>query len=297
MKVHEGHSVKRLTLAFFLNFFFTIVEIIGGILTNSVALISDAIHDLGDALTIGLAVFFEHRANKKPDHEFTYGYRRYSLLGALIAAFGLMIGVVFIIIEAVKRLINPETIHTELMIYFAIAGILINGFAAWQTQKGKTLSEKTVGLHLWEDVIGWGLMLLAAMLMHFTQITALDALLSIGFSLYILVHVFRHLRKVIAVLMEKAPDEPRLADIRESLVEVKGVLDIHHIHYWSLEGDKRLFTAHIVLDPNLDSEETQRIQQELHHRLEQLGIEHATLELEKKDRCLSGNDCRSNENN
>ncbi|MDD3112921.1 MAG: cation diffusion facilitator family transporter [Candidatus Izemoplasmatales bacterium] len=285
------HSANRLTLAFFLNFFFTIIEIVGGILTNSIALISDAIHDLGDAVSIGLAVYFEHKASKKPDHEFTYGYHRYSLLGALIAAFGLVIGVIFIIIEAVKRIMNPEAINAELMIYFAFAGILINGIAAWHTQKGKTLSEKAVGLHLWEDVIGWALLLLASILMHYTDLLLIDAILSIGFSLFILFHVFRHLKKVIDVLMEKAPNEPKIEELRKVLMDTDGVNDIHHLHYWSLEGDKKLFTAHVVLEPNLDSSDTDRIQRKLHDQLHQLGIDHATLEFEKEDECMSKEDC------
>jgi cobalt-zinc-cadmium efflux system protein len=292
--VKKRSSVERLTLAFVLNLIFTVIEFVGGLITNSVALLSDAIHDFGDAFTIGLAVFFERKATRKPDQEFTYGYRRYSLLGALIAAFGLVIGVIFIVIESVKRLINPEAIRVELLIYFAIGGILVNGFAAWQTQKGKSLSEQTVGLHLWEDVIGWALLLVAAILMHFTQVLILDAILSMGFSLYILYHVFRHLKRIIDVFMEKAPTDPSLAKLKSTLKETPGVFDIHHIHYWTLEGERKLFTAHVVTKKNLNQPATDSLQKILHDKLSQLGIYHATLEFESEQLCASSKECIDN---
>ncbi|MBN2504604.1 MAG: cation transporter [Bacilli bacterium] len=280
MHDHHHEHTSKLTLAFVLNLGFTIFEFIGGLITNSIALISDSIHDLGDSLTIGLSIYFERKAKKKPDEKFTYGYRRYSLLGGLITACSLIVGATIIIIESVKRLLDPQLVDTEVLLYFAGVGIIVNGIAAIVASKGKSVNEKVISLHLFEDVIGWFVLLVGAIIMHLTGILVLDAILSILFTLFILWHVYKHLAKIIAVFLERAPEEPSINAVRETLMRTGLVKDIHHMHYWTLEGEKQLFTAHVVISDSLDKAEWVTIQKALHQELVKIGVEHATFEFE-----------------
>ncbi len=277
---HSHGTQSKLTLAFILNFGFTIIEFVGGIITNSIALISDSVHDLGDSLTIGLSIYFERKAKKKPDRIYTYGYRRYSLLGGLITAMSLVAGASVIIIESIKRLITPAVVNTRILLYFAAAGIVVNLLAAFYAKKGKSLNEKVISLHLLEDVVGWFVLVIGALLMYFFEILFLDAILSIGFTIFILVHVYRHLKTIIAVLMERAPEEPPIEIVRKKLMETGLVEDVHHLHYWTLEGDKLLVTCHVVVPDATDKKGLVVIQKQLHLALKEIGIDHATFEFE-----------------
>ena len=285
--MHDHKPKNRLLLTFILNFCFTIFEFIGGLLTNSIALITDSIHDFGDSLTIGLSMFFEKKSKQKPDETYTYGYRRYSLLGGLFAAFSLVVGSTIIIIESVKRLIYPELIDTLMLVYFALAGIIVNSIAAIYASKGKSRNEKIISLHLFEDVLGWAVLLVGAILMYFFNITILDSILSIGFTIYILFHVYKHLKEIVEVMMEKAPTKPTQTAIIKILKADPRVIDVHHLHHWSLEGEIALFTAHIVVVDSITSSELAEVQKHLHESLKTIGIMHATLEVEiGKESCV-----------
>lgn len=273
-------------MAFLLNLFFTVFEFVGGIFTNSIALISDGIHDLGDSLTIGLSLFFERKAKKRPDTAYTYGYRRYSLLGGLIAAVSLIVGSTIIIFEAVKRILAPEAIDTKLLLVFAIIGIVVNTLGALFAAKGHSANEKVISLHLFEDVAGWVVLLVGALIMYFFDITILDGILSILFTLFILYHVFKHLKEIIGVLMERSPEKPTIEKIVSVLKADPLVLDVHHIHHWSLEGETGLLTAHVVLDAAIDQEKLKEAQTKMHARLHEIGIRHATLEFEIGRECI-----------
>lgn len=283
-------SEKRMFISFILNFCFTIIEFIGGILTNSVALISDSIHDLGDSISIGIAILLEKKSKQKPDHVFTYGYRRFSLLGALISSLILVVGSTFIVIEAIDRIMNPEMINSELLIYFAILGVVVNGLAALNISKGKTLNEKAISLHLLEDVIGWFVLLIGAIVMHFTGILILDAILSLGVTIYILYHVFRNLKGIFNIFLEKTPEGFNVLDIKEKLEKIEGVVDIHHIHLWSLEGQTPLITLHALLKEELSQNQISNIQNKILNKLIHFGINHSTIQVEsQKTDCIKEN--------
>lgn len=153
--VHDhADESQRIGLAFILNFGFTIIEFIGGWLTNSTAIMADAVHDLGDTLSIGLAWFLGKLSNKSADSHFTYGYRRLSLLGALINGTVLLLGSLWILYEAIPRLTDPVMPHAQGMFWLAILGVTVNGFAAYKLRRGKTLNERVLNWHLLEDVLG-----------------------------------------------------------------------------------------------------------------------------------------------
>ncbi|MBI9008771.1 MAG: cation transporter [Tenericutes bacterium] len=287
-------SEKRMFISFLLNFFFTIIEFIGGIITNSVALISDSIHDLGDSISIGIAIFLERKSKQRPDKIYTYGYRRFSLLGALISSMILVFGSTFVVIESIQRLMHPESINSELLIYFAIFGVIVNGLAAFNISKGKSLNEKAISLHLLEDVIGWLALLIGAIIMHFTDILAIDALLSLLFTIWILYHVFKNMKNVFKVLLERAPSGFDISAIEKKLSNIKHVLEVHHLHLWSLEGETPLITVHALLENKLSQDTITDVQNKLIKILSDFGIEHSTVQIEFKNTDCINEECLSN---
>jgi cobalt-zinc-cadmium efflux system protein len=185
---HE-HSGTRIRWAFFLNLAFTVIEFIGGWLTNSTAIMADAVHDLGDSLSIGLAWYLDTISKKKADKEFSYGYRRFSLLGAMINGSILIVGSLWVLSVAIPRLFAPEMPEATGMVYLAVLGVVVNGYAAFKLSRGKSLNERVLNWHLLEDVLGWLAVLIVAVVLLFVEWPILDPLLSIGFTLFILYNV------------------------------------------------------------------------------------------------------------
>jgi cobalt-zinc-cadmium efflux system protein len=276
-------SEKRMLISFILNFLFTIFEFFGGIITNSVALISDSVHDLGDSISIGVAIYLEKKSKQKRDFKYTYGYYRFSLLGGLITAIILLVGSTIVVIEAVKRLINPEEINAELMIYFAIVGVIVNGLAALNAKRGESANEKLITLHMLEDVFGWIALLIVAILMSVFDIKILDSLLSIGFTIFIVYHVIRNLKSILEVFLEKAPKGYSINNIKAELLKIDKVRNIHHIHLWTLEGSIPIITLHARVDKLVKINEVITITKKLDEKLKDLGIMHSTIQVEFLD--------------
>lgn len=271
-------SSKNILIAFILNLGFSIFEFIGGSLTNSVAIISDAVHDIGDALSIGISYVLEKISSKKPNDKYTYGYMRYSVLGSLITTIILVVGSIFVIYNAVCRIINPVEINYDGMIIFAIVGTIVNFLAAYFTKDGDSLNQKAVNLHMLEDVLGWIVVLIGAVVMKFTDIKIIDAILSIFVALFILKHALCNLKVVIDLFLEKTPSNINVDEIKTHLLEIKGVKDVHHIHIRSIDGVNNYATMHIVSD-NKNKEIKEKIKEELKEH----GINHVTLEFEEID--------------
>ncbi len=267
---------KNIFIAFILNIGFSIFEFVGGLITNSVAILSDAIHDLGDALSIGLSYFFERKSKRTADKKYTYGYIRYSVLGGVITTTILLVGSVLVIISAVGRLFNPVTINYNGMIIFAVIGVIVNFIAAYVTRKGDSINQKSVNLHMLEDVLGWIIVLIGAIVMKFTDIRILDSLMSIGVALFILINALKNLKKVLDVFLEKTPADVDIDKIKEELVKIKGVDDIHHIHVWSIDGYNNYATMHIVTK----SKDVKNIKKLIREELEKYNIYHVILETE-----------------
>lgn len=277
---------RNIFIAFLLNLFFAIFEFFGGILTGSVAITSDAVHDLGDAASIGASYFLEKKSSQKPDARFTYGYIRYSLVGSLLTTAVLLIGSVAMIINAIHRILNPISINYTSMILISVVGIIINFCASIITHGGASINQKAVNLHMIEDVLGWIVVLAGAIVMKFTDFALLDPILSIVVSLYILSHAVRNLKEILNVFLEKAPDNMDADTIRNLLMRTDNILDIHHIHIWSMDGHISCATMHIVTDaepPLIKS----KIRDHLHH----FGIDHVTIEIESSAECCHEKFC------
>lgn len=275
-------SEKNILIAFILNIGFSIYELLGGFFTNSISIMSDAIHDFGDALSIGISLALEKISKKKPNEKYTYGYVRYSILGALITTIILTIGSIFVIIGGVNRIINPEEINYNGMIIFAVFGVIINLFAAYFTKDGDSINQRAVNLHMLEDVLGWIVVLVGAILMKFTDIRIIDSIMSIGVALFILVNSFKNLKEILDLFLEKTPKNISIEEINHHISEIKGVIDVHHIHIWSIDGNTNYATMHIVTD----SKDLKTLKEQIREEMLEYGVIHSTIELENnEDKC------------
>ena len=267
---------KNILIAFCLNLSFAIFEFFGGLFTNSVAILSDSIHDLGDALSIGISYFLERKSRKKADNKYTYGYVRYSVLGGVITTTILLVGSVLVIISAVKRLFNPVDVNYSGMIIFAIIGVILNFIAAYVTRDGHSINQKSVNLHMLEDVLGWIVVLVGAIIMNFTDIKILDPIMSIGVAIFILVHSLENLKDVVDLFLEKTPKDVNIDELKSHLLKIKDVIDIHHIHVWSIDGFNNYATMHIVTK----SSNISLVKKKIREELKEHNICHAILETE-----------------
>ena len=277
---------KNILIAFLLNLTFSAVEFMGGIITGSVAILSDSVHDLGDALSIGLSFFLEKKSKKEPDEKFTYGYMRYSVLGSVITTVILLFGSLAVIYNAVMRIISPAEINYDGMIVFAVIGAAVNFIAAYFTKEGDSLNQKAVNLHMLEDVLGWVVVLIGAIIMRFTDIGIIDPLMSIGTSLFILINATKNLKEVLDIFLEKTPDGVNLNELKEHLTEIDGVLDVHHIHIRSIDGYNNYITLHVVAKGD-----SHNIKHKIREELSEHGINHATIELESEHEHCHEKEC------
>ncbi len=268
-------TAKTILIAFILNLSFSIFEFIGGMFTGSISIISDSLHDMGDAVAIGISFFLEKKSQKQPDKYHTFGYARYSVLGSVITTLILILGSLIVIYNAVRRILNPVEINYTGMIVFAVIGVCVNSAAAFFTHTDKSLNQKAVSLHMLEDVLGWLAVLVGAIVMKFTDFPLIDPILSICVSVFILIHAVNHLIPALDIFLEKAPADITPDKIRRCISDIDGIIDVHHIHIWCLDEQINIATMHIVTDSD-----SALIKSAVRKALLNLGISHITLELE-----------------
>lgn len=273
-------SSQRIGWAFALNVGFTIIEFIGGLLTNSTAIMADAVHDLGDSLSIGTAWVLSKLSKKQADSSFTYGYKRLSLLGALINGIVLIAGSIWVLTQAVPRLFDPVMPEAEGMLALAILGVTVNGFAAYKLSAGTTLNEKVLNWHLLEDVLGWAAVLIVSIVLMFVEVPILDALLAVGFTLFILFNVVVNTWRVIKLFVQAVPDDGLIEKVREKLLTISLVDTIHHEHAWSLDGESTVYTAHLEVGKPMSSNELVDVKSDISVKLQEFEFSHTTIELE-----------------
>ena len=279
----SSDASKRIGWAFFLNVVFTIIEFIGGWLTNSTAIMADAVHDLGDSLSIGTSWGLNKLSEKDANRTFSYGYKRFSLLGALINGVVLTIGSVWILFEAIPRLSEPEMPQAEGMLLLSIFGIAVNGYAAYKLSEGNSLNERVLNWHLLEDVLGWVAVFIVSIVLMFKPWAILDPILSIGFTLFILFNVIRNLKQTLMLFLQATPDKAQLERIRDDLLSNEHVSDLHHFHIWSLDGERNVMTVHLVLVGDVSTEHIQTLKNDVQGSLKKYNFEHTTVEFEFAD--------------
>jgi cobalt-zinc-cadmium efflux system protein len=287
---HHHHHAKhekstqamgRFSGAFFLNVIFALIELIGGVMTNSMAVLSDAFHDLGDAMAIAVAWYLERKSMRGASDQFSYGYRRLSVASALVTGIILLLGSVFVLVKAVPRLIAPETPHLQGMLGLAVLGLSVNGFAAWRVSKGSSLSERMILWHLLEDVMGWMVILIGAIVMMIYPIPILDPIMAIVVALWVLWNVFGNLKETMRVFLQGVPGDVDLARMEARLKSLEHVDSLHHMHLWTMDGESHILTAHILVKPQTAISDLQSLKAKVKQLLhDEFHIEEATLEIE-----------------
>ncbi|ACF14048.1 cation diffusion facilitator family transporter [Chloroherpeton thalassium ATCC 35110] len=277
---HEHLTGKNLKWAFALNFAFTIIEFVGGLLTNSMAILSDAVHDLGDSLAIGLSLFFERYAQKKSDTRYTYGYKRFALVSALLNSMILLTGSLFVIYETVPRLFSPEKVQAEGMVWLAVFGVLVNGAAVLRLKGGHSANEKVVMLHLLEDVLGWFAVLIGSLVMLFFDVPIIDPMLSIAISLFILWNVFKNLESFVSTFLQGVPESVDLNEVLLKIQSLQDVISVHDLHAWSIDGTENVASVHVVVKSTLSHEEMAMLKLQVREMFKAHGMNHLTVEVE-----------------
>ncbi len=276
----SDQSSQRIGWAFALNVGFTIIEFIGGLLTNSTAIMADAVHDLGDSLSIGSAWVLNRLARKGANPSFTYGYKRLSMLGALINGMVLILGSIWVLLQAIPRIFDPVMPEVEGMLALAVLGVAVNGFAAYKLSAGETLNERVLNWHLLEDVLGWVAVLIVSVVLMFVEVAILDALLAVSFTLYILFNVVSNTAIAVKLFLQAAPESGLIEKVRYELMSLNSVDSIHHEHAWSLDGESTVYTAHLVMGSPLDCAAQVEIKNQISQVLEKFSFAHTTIELE-----------------
>ena len=291
---HHGHhhdhgSAGNLKVAFFLNLAFTFIEIAGGIWTNSIAILSDAVHDLGDSMSLALAWYFQRLSQRGRTPQDTYGYRRYALLGGLITGVVLVIGLCFVLWNSFHRLLAPEPVNAPGMIALAIVGVLFNGAAVLRVKRGSSLTEKVVTWHLIEDMLGWIAVLVGAVVMAVWNLPIIDPLLSIGISIFIIWNVVRNLRQVFDVIIQKVPASFDVELFEREVLRHPKVVSMHDTHSWSVDGEIHVLTTHLVMQTDATRDEMIDAKSHVRRLLDEDTFEHVTVDVELEgEMCVIG---------
>ncbi len=280
-------SERNILIAFLLNISFSVFELGGGLLTNSIAIISDAVHDCGDAISIGLSYLLEKKSKRKPDNTYTFGYQRYSILGAFMTTSILMIGSILVILGAINRLFHLEAIDYNGMILFAVLGVIINFVATIFTRDGDSLNQKAVNLHMLEDVLGWIVVLVGSLVIKYTGFTIIDTLMSIGVALFIFVHAVHEFKEIIDLFLEKRPENADIDLIKHDILEIPTVIDVHHVHVWSIDGVNNSATMHVICN----SKSAKKVKDAIRMTLKKYDIDHVTIEVEEEDEMCNSQIC------
>jgi cobalt-zinc-cadmium efflux system protein len=284
---HPHEAIPRLRTAFFLNLGFTVLEVVGGLLTNSLAILSDAVHDLGDSLSIGFSWWMETRAHRPSGGRYSYGYRRLSLAAALVNAVVLIVGSLVVLSQAIPRLFDPQPSDARGMFVLAVLGIAVNGAAVLRLRGAPGMNASMIAWHLMEDVLGWVAVLIVSLSLLVTDILILDPLLSILITSYVLYNVVRNLRKTVAIFLQAAPADIDIHAVEHALAAIPNVLSTHHTHAWSLDGEHHVLTTHLVVPAAATKPQVIQVKTDALRLFRQIDVEHTTIEVEYDDE-----DCR-----
>ena len=292
MEHHHEHNhthKKGLSVAFWLNLSFSVIEVAGGIFTNSTAIIADAFHDFMDAVAIGVAVWLEKISGKKRTLKFSYGYKRFSLVAALGMSLFLLAGAVVMSITGIQSFFNPKEVNGVGMLWLAVLGVAINGFAFLRIRNGGGHSHahgdshnhnsKAIMLHLLEDVLGWVAVLIGAAVIYFTGWHWIDGLLAFGIAIFIGYNATRNLMNTMKVLLQSVPENVDIENLSRELQAIDGVENIHDLHVWSLDGSYHIGSLHVVVNTTAKHREDD-IYASVVQLLKNHHVQHPTVQVE-----------------
>lgn len=256
---HHKKAGQNLAFVFFMNLAFNIIVIIGGLATNSMAILADCIHDLSDTISIALAWALEHVAQRDSTDKYSYGYQRFSILGAVIISVFVIIMAFVILQEAIPRLFSPESVDAKGMLVVAIVGLVFKSISVYKLHNGETFNEKAILFHQLGDVFEWvAILVLSLVLMLWDGAPYLDPFVSIGIALWLIFNLGRNLYKSVEVLLQKTPDNFNVEDFKKKILTIEGVNSIEDFHIWSLDGIDSVMTLKVDVDFGKNVEEIKK---------------------------------------
>ena len=264
-------------LAFFLNLTYAIVEFIAGGVFGSSAVLADSVHDLGDAIAIGISAFLETISNREEDNQYTLGYKRFSLLGALLTAIILMTGSVLVILENVTKILNPQPVNDEGIFWLGIIAITINVLASLVVGKGKTKNESILSLHFLEDTLGWVAVILMAIILRFTDWYILDPLLSLVISFFILSKALPRVWSALKIFLDAVPEGLDIEQVKSDLKRLDNVASLNQLNLWTMDGLEKNAIVHLCLE---DWEQMTETKNQVRQLLEERGVQNITIEVD-----------------
>ncbi len=276
----SAETIRRFKIAFFLNLSFALIELIGGFFVHSMAILSDALHDFGDAMALGLALYLERASRAPSNQNYTYGFRRYSVLSAVVTGVILLVGSSFILVESIQRWQTPTQPQPFGMMLLALLGLTVNAYAAFKLSHSHSLNEKMLRLHLLEDVFGWLLVLIGAALIQWTGWVQIDLILAMGLSVWVIYNVIRNLQGTWKVFLQATPEDLRVEKIIAEIQKNHQVKGVHHCHLWSIDGNEHIFTAHVLVANDNTLSQVAEIKSDIKKTLKKFHIVEATLEFE-----------------
>lgn len=287
---HNHLQTEAITVPLLLNLGFTILEFVGAWFTNSMAIFTDAFHDLGDTLSLGLMWGLANYSQKGSDKKYTYGYQRFRLLGVLFTTLTLIAGAVYTVIEGIRRLSQPEDVKPGGILILAIIGVVVNGYSIWRLHQKKGLSEKVMSLHLFEDLIGWISVLIAAVVMLIVYLPILDTILSFFLALFITYNALSYLVEILRILLLANPFNTQSSHIIDQLLKSPEIVDVHDFHMFSLDGENNIITLHVVTT-ECEVENIANLREWVRDQLHEFST-HCTIEIEQEGyACLHKNSC------
>ena len=264
-------------VAFFLNLSYAIVEFIAGGIFGSSAVLADSVHDLGDAIAIGISAFLETISNQEEDRQYTLGYKRFSLLGALVTAVILITGSILVILENITKLLNPQPVNDEGILWLGIIAVSINLLASLVVRKGKTKNESILSLHFLEDTLGWLAVILMAIILKFTDWYILDPLLSLVISIFILTKAISRFWSALKIFLDAVPEGVETGDLEKDLESLTNVKSVNQLSIWSMDGLENNAIIHLCLE---DWEQMMETKNQVRQLLEERGIQNITIEVD-----------------
>lgn len=270
-------SKTSIWLSFFLNLSYAIVEFIAGGIFGSSAVLADSVHDLGDAIAIGISALLETISNRDEDGQYTLGYKRFSLLGSMLTAVILMIGSVLVILENVTKIVHPQPVNEEGILWLGIIAVTINVLASLVVRKGKTKNESILSLHFLEDTLGWLAVILMAIILRYTDWYILDPLLSLVISIFILSKAIPRFWSTLKIFLDAVPEGVETSDLEKDLEALPNVKSVNQLSIWSMDGLENNAVVHICI---WDWEQMMETKEVVRQFLEERGVQNITIEVD-----------------
>ena len=264
-------------VAFFLNLSYAIVEFIAGGIFGSSAVLADSVHDLGDAIAIGISALLETISNREEDGQYTLGYKRFSLLGAILTAVILMIGSFLVILENITKIVHPQPVNEEGVLWLGIIAVSINVLASLVVRKGKTKNESILSLHFLEDTLGWLAVILMAIVLRFTDWYILDPLLSLVISIFILIKAIPRFWSTLKIFLDAVPEGVDIKQVMSDLEGLDNVASLNQLNLWTMDGLEKNAIVHVCLK---EIEQMETCKEFIRNLLKDCGFQNITIEVD-----------------